>query len=369
MNRKYTKLVVASTLSVATLAQASHFRGAAMVPSVSSTGLLTVTVESFWRPDFLGTATVSITGVGSMARQSVVDDTSDVRFTRRIETFTQQLPNEAGLYSLQWSSDARIAGVRNASESIWSMDSQIRWDGSTAIQPIVFSMSSIQPEVIRGFNYVGSLNAAAAPGLTLSYDQALNTSINSQPPGFTIDPATGAMFIPAAYTATYLDNSFTPSSGGDYAFSGNIFARDSNGTLWGAVEFDWLFDAVNNTGNLAPSVNDASINIAPGGTVSYTFVGTDPNLPLDELEWSFVNLTGPGTPAIAPTFNPLTQQFTWNTTGSAPGTWLAQVRASDLLGLTDVGTLTITIPTAVPEPSAGLALLGLALPLLARRRK
>lgn len=335
----------------------SHFRGAAMVPSVSATGVVTVETTSFWRKGVTAAPSplINVAGINrSMTLQpGSTIDTTDSRFDKRIDRNTFSLSSVgagAGTYAITWTSNSRIAGIRNALESTWTMDSLITWGGSgTASQPIGFNFSSVQPEVVRGRNYNGNLTAVAATGLTLSYDQALNVSINSQPPGFTIDPATGALFIPAASTATYLDNLFTTTTGagGDYAFSGNIYATNASGQTVGRVEFDWLFDAVDvGSANLAPTVDDVTASANVGAVINHTFTGSDPDA--DPLTWSFVGLIGPGgaAPANAPTFNATTRAFTWNTAGSIGGTWIAQVKAADPFGLTDIGSLTINLSTA-----------------------
>ena len=256
------------------------------------------------------------------------------------------------------------AAIINAAESSWTMNSSIAYNGSTANTPIQFNFSAVQPEVIKGSDYNGNLGAVAGPGLSLSYNQTLNENINSQPPGFTVNAATGALHIPAASTAGYLDNPST-NVGADYAFSGNIMASDGS-----SVEFDWLFDAVGaGSGNLAPNVTDSFINIMLGDSVSHTFMGTDPEG--SPLTWLFVNFFGPGVPALMPSFDPLTQLFSWDSTGSMLGVYQAQVQASDG-SLTDIGTLTINVTnggsTAVPEP-ATLLLVGSGIAAAARYRR
>ncbi len=237
-------LVLIMTLGLVGFAasvEASHFRGAAMVPSVSASGLLTVVATSFWRPtavaDIDEGGAISVSGVGSMTQIGAeVIDTSDVRFTKVTSVHQIQLSG-AGTYAMSATSCCRVGGIINAAESQWTMNSSIAYNGSTANKPIQFNFSAVQPEVIKGADYNGNLGAVAGPGLTLSYNQTLNENINSQPPGFTVNAATGALHIPAASTAGYLDN---PSGnvGADYAFSGNILASDGS-----SVEFDWLFDA------------------------------------------------------------------------------------------------------------------------------
>jgi len=80
---------IAASLSIAfcaTTAQASHFRGAALVPSVDANGLLTVDAKSFWRRDqnalpgnfpHSGVGTINVAGVGSTVDISISQDISD----------------------------------------------------------------------------------------------------------------------------------------------------------------------------------------------------------------------------------------------------------------------------------------------------
>ena len=243
------KLKLAATVAgiamalLGTTAQASHFRGAAMVSSVSATGLLTMNATSFWRPSGASVITEGggvSTSQGFMSQVGLsVNDTSDTRFTKVSQTFTLQLTT-AGLTTLSTSSCCRVGGIANASEASWTMNSAIFWNGTTANTPILFNFSNVQPEVLRGVAYSGNLGAVSGSGLTLTYDQVLNQNINSQPLGFSVNSTTGALTIDAASTlAGYSDN---PSGniGADRAFSGNIKASDGS-----FVEFDWLFDGVN----------------------------------------------------------------------------------------------------------------------------
>ena len=351
-----------------TAAQASHFRGGAMVSSVSASGLLTVTSTTFWRPNAVDDINVNAP-VGAIS-QTWVQDTSDTRFTRNTGTHTFQLQSSS-LVSLSMSSCCRVGGIANANESSWTMDSAIFWNGTSANTPILFNFSNVQPEVLRGAAYSGNLGAVAGAGLTLSYDQVLNQNITSQPLGFLVNTTTGALTIDAASTlAGYSDN---PSGniGADRAFSGNIRASDGS-----FVEFDWLFDGVNSLSNLAPTINDQIINALVGDTVSTTVTATDDGLPSGTLAWTDIGLLGSlGSCSNAPVFNVATQAFTWNTAGCAVGSYIYQVQANDGQK-TDFGTITVNLGTngggnQVPEPGIlsllGLGALGVA--AAARRRK
>ncbi len=359
-----------------TAAEASHFRGGAMIPTVSASGLLTVNATSFWRTtgvgdiDEGGPISSNTGSLGQVGGQ--VNDTSDTRFTKVTSTHTQQLTG-AGLYTISASSCCRVGGPINSSSNSGTMNSAIFWYGSSANTPILFNFSNVQPEVVRGTAYNDNLDALAGAGLTLTYDQVLNAGISSQPPGFTINTATGAMNIPAASAtlANYPDNPSNP--GADAAFSGNIKASDGS-----FVEFEWLFDAVATAGNLAPNVNDTIINALVGDIVNTVITATDDGLPNppSALSWTDIGLLGGlGTCSNAPTFNTTTQAFAWNTANCTPGSFIYQVQASDSQK-SDFGTVTINLSvqgpgTSVPEPTTlSLLCLGaLGLGAFSRRRK
>ncbi|MEX2214823.1 MAG: hypothetical protein WD768_11875 [Phycisphaeraceae bacterium] len=121
--------------------------------------------------------------------------------------------------------------------------------------------------------------------------------------------------------------------------------------------------------NLPPQADDDSLAVFAGALIDFTFTGIDPEG--TPLIWSLISFTGP-TPLHAPTFNSLTQQFLWDTTGSA-GTFFALVNASDG-SLNDEATLSITVASTrqaieVPEPlSVSALLLASAIGLMRRSR-
>lgn len=351
-----------------TAVNASHFRGAAVVPTVDANGMLTIDAKSFWRRSLTatagsfphsGTSSIAVAGVGVATLGTITQDTSDIRRTRVDEEYSIQLPG-TGTYTMSWGSGSWVSGVPNAGGSYGST-STIFWDGATANTPIQFDLENIQQEVLRGAAYSDNLDAV---GIGLTYDDTfLATGMSGQAPGYSID-ASGQISMSAATTTAINDNGSSP--GADVAFSGKISATDNSN-----VEFVWLFDAVNTGANLAPSITDVVINALVGTTIDYTLLVSDPNVG-DILTTSFINFLGTGGNPVNSTFDPNTLEFSWDSSGFAVGTYIATFGTSDG-SLSDQGTITINLTqgTSVPEP-ATIMIMGSGLALIAgfrRRRK
>ena len=86
MHRKMLAIAAVALVGIAVQpVEASHFRGGAMIPSVSASGLLTIQATSFWRPTAVNQiSSVSVGGVGSMNLISSIptDTSATVHFNR-----------------------------------------------------------------------------------------------------------------------------------------------------------------------------------------------------------------------------------------------------------------------------------------------
>lgn len=370
----------AVTLGVgfATQADASHGRGAAVIPSIDSNGLLTIQMISYWDPTGVsepGSVNFSISGAGAFNANGAksFSDFSDIRREEHYYTATQQLTG-SGLYSITWSGCCMTGGINNTSGTGYGTTSTIYWDGQNATQPIFFDLENIQQEVPRGQAYSDNLDAVAGGPLTLSYvnsTSSYNTS-GITPPGYSVD-ATGQINISAADTAGYNDNTSNPPGGADWLFSGKIVANDGNQDV-GSIEYYWLFDGVDQTGpgNRAPTVSDIIINATLGDTINTIVTATDPDG--DPVTLSFDSFLGLGNP-MNQVFDPNTGAFSWDSTGFSVGSYVAAIQGTDPGGLSDIGTITINLtqgggPNVVPLPAGGWLLLsGLAGLALQRRRR
>ncbi|XDA96579.1 VPLPA-CTERM sorting domain-containing protein [Sulfitobacter sp. LCG007] len=377
---------MSAALFAAGTAEASHNRGSVLIPSVDAQGNLTIEATSFWRTSFVDAVnSVTITGPNgfftalSMGPDTV--NTSDTRFTRVDETASTSISNGgAGLYTISWASCCRAGGIPNAGDQNMGTTSTIFWDGSSSTKPIQFDIQNIQPNVVRGQAYSDNLDVTSPDGANLSYnDNYVPVGILYQAPGFTISNS-GQIMIPGTDTAGYADNPQPANPGADMAFYGQIIAKEGGDEI-ASVQFDWLFDAVAQGSNQVPDVGDVVINAQVGDFIDTNIIGTDPNG--DPVTLSFLSFNGPGGPVAGGMFSPgmpmagspTTGNFQWDSTGFAPGTYIATILGSDG-GLTDQGTITINLgttppPGTVPLP-AGFLLMASALGgfgLMRRRQK
>ena len=363
-------IAVAAALS-ASAAWATHGRGGAVVPEVDASGMLTFDLISYWDPTGISepsAVSFSITGPGGavsgVASTSKVSDFSDSRREEHIYGASTQLSG-AGLYTISWSDCCTANGIINDGNGNFGSTSSIYWDGSTANAPILFDLENIQQEVVRGADYSDNLDAIGGAGVTLTYgDSPANPTqgVNGiTPPGYAVD-GTGQITIDAASTAAYGDNASNPSGGADYLFTGLITGTDGTGQEQGSIEFFWLFDAVDSTGpaNRAPTVSDIIVNAVVGDTIMETVTATDPDG--DTVTLTLDDFIGAGVDVSDLTFDPLTGELVWDTTGFGPGVYIATIEGSDG-SLSDIGSVRINLtnPNVIPLPAgAWLILSGLA---------
>jgi hypothetical protein len=382
-------------LGVASQAEASHGRGAAIVPSVDASGLLTVDMVGFWRqsttsvcsfPHDCISATVTgptggvigFVGGGTTRNDSATLDLSDSRRAEVRQTDTLQLSGGSGLYTIEFSSAAWVSGVEGLNSGLYGVRSTIFWDGSTANAPILFDLENIQQEVVRGQAYSDNLNATSGNGGTLSYSTTAPsglTGVGSNPDTYAID-ATGTISIAAGVeasdTGTWDIDDNTSNPGADHAFEGQIANSDGS-----SVEFYWVFDGVEDDGtnNLAPQVDDIVVSVVAGTTLNQTIEAVDPNTG-DTLTLELISFNGSGGsfPGGLTGASPLSGTFSFDSTGATVGdTFQAIFEASDG-SLTDRGSLTINViagggPSEVPLPAAAWLLGGAVVGLGALRRR
>ncbi|MEM7472270.1 MAG: VPLPA-CTERM sorting domain-containing protein [Pseudomonadota bacterium] len=373
----------AAVAATALPAAASHNRGSVLIPTIDGNGNLTVETTSFWRttfPDRVSRITIEAPDGTSVTRTTLNQstDTADTRWYRTDDDYTGSLSGlfgasaTAGVYTISWDSCCRVGGLPSGANEDMGTTSTILWDGQNAVDPITFDIQNIQPNVVRGAPYSDNLDVTSADGNALSYNDAYTpVGITTQATGFAID-GSGQISIAGADTATYADNPSAQNIGADIAFYGAIVASDG-GTEVANVQFDWVFDGVDQGSNQVPDVADVVINAMVGDAINTLITATDPNG--DPIALSQLSFNGPGGSIAGSMFldnGDDTGTFTWDSTGFAVGTYIATILGNDG-GLTDQGTVTINLtagggtgPTPVPLPAgmvlmlSGLAGLGFA---------
>lgn len=400
-NTKFVKvaLMAGAAMSVSTMAHATHGRGAAIVPSVSASGELTVDMVGFWRQDQRDpvcsfphdciSATVTGPGgflntIGSTSASGNDTATLDLSDSRRGEvrqTDTLQLTGGAGLYTIEWGGRDWVNGVEGLSNTSYGTTSTIFWDGQTANAPILFDLENVQQEVVRGANYSDNLDAISGNGGALTYATSTPgslTGVQDGPDTFAVDAA-GNLTIDAgnqgAGTGTYDIGDNASNAGADHAFEGSITNADGS-----SVEFYWVFDGVDNTGtnNLAPEVDDIVVSVIAGQTLNQVVTATDANTG-DTLTLDLISFNGPGGifPVGLTGASPLSSTFVFDAPSTAAGqSFLATFQASDG-SLTDRGTVRINVIAdntsggipPVPLPATALLLGGALMGLGAFRRR
>lgn len=307
-------------LLVATPAFASHFRGGNVSAQVTETGVVTFTYETLWRKGsaffpFDGVAQIRFYNATDSGRVSalrtvtpnignttVFRDVSDPAFDFRRQVVTVDLAAlglPQGRYVARWENCCRIAGIQNAPESDFSLESLILWNGTRNSTPAL--NSRILTVVGKGLPYRQNLNAFDPDGRPLTYQFRLGSSRPTHgptfhTPGITLD-SEGLVFISAQSTATLIDiNRFNPA--GDYVFK--VRVTDGDGAF---AERDVLLDVVA-TANLPPDIAPIGNRVLTvGESVVLPIIANDPNeidrvtLTTSQLATNMVFVETPGNPA------------------------------------------------------------------------
>lgn len=341
-------------------ALASHFRGGNVSVQVTEAGVATFTYETIWRKGsaffpFDGVAQIRFYNPTDTARNSplrtvspnignttVFRDVSDQAFDFRRQVVTVDLAAlglARGRYIARWENCCRIAGIRNAPEDSFSLETLVIYDGTRNSSP--FLNSRILTVVGKGLPYSQNLNAFDPDGKPLTHQFLLGASRptygpTSHIPGITLDSA-GLVALSAQSTATLFDiNPFNPA--GDYVFK--VRVTDADGSF---AERDVLLDVVA-TANRPPEtapIGNRVLNV--GESLVLPLVATDPNvidrvtLRTSDLPANMVFVQTPG--------NPATGTLAFRPAASQVGTFSINVEARDngTPVLTDSELVTITV--------------------------
>lgn len=321
-----TPIVVVRTLAALLLslcalpAAASHFRGGNVSVQVTSQGVANFTYETLWRKGsaffpFDGVAVVQFFAATDTSRNSplrtvtvsignttVFRDVSDPAFDFRRQVVVVNLPSlglAPGRYVARWENCCRIAGIANAPESSFSLETVVLYNGIDNGSPVL--NSRILTVVGKGLLYRQNLNAFDPDDKPLSYAFVVgsnrpNLGPTTQIPGIVLDAA-GQLEISSQNTATLRDvNPFNPA--GDYVFK--VRVTDADGV---SSERDVLLDVVA-TANRPPELSPIGHRVLEvGESLVLPVAATDPN-PVDrvtlrtsELLDNMVFVSTPGNPA------------------------------------------------------------------------
>jgi len=195
----------------------SHFRGGSVTHSVNVNGLVQLQAYSAWRntavdtPSFQLYTGPSRTGslIGSFSRtgDSVVQTGTELggaQFTVKSTTFTGQLPGP-GTYYANWTSCCRVAGIVNAPESTWELETKIVWAAGTSVASPTLLPATIDI-IAKGHAYTQFLNSSDPDGTPLSFQFLVgatdpNYGPSAQIPGINLD-SLGRVNLSAANTAS-----------------------------------------------------------------------------------------------------------------------------------------------------------------------
>lgn len=370
-SRFATLAVSAAVLTFAAVeANATHFRYGTMNWTRDATNPLQVTfnVTEAWRASFTSSLAFSSTagGFNTNTNRTTVGtftDTAGEQYTVFNTAITQTFPN-AGVFNVNSSSCCRISTLQNNNnDTSYNINAVV--DLSEPLANNVGSPVAQAPIIVPlPISTTASFQLPFADpdleGVTVSVAAISQSGLT------TAIPNAGGNALTISGTGLIEWNTTGASAGQKYAIQLRVDENDSANS----IPVDFIIEIGNGSGNLAPSVDGASLNLEVGDILDFTVTGNDPdNGPVDPLAWTLDSITGPQTVGNA-TFDETTQQLIWDTTGFDLGTYTFFISNFDGAA-NGLGQILVTVSAStISEPGMalvlGLGILGVA---YTRRRK
>lgn len=327
-NKTYLSVLFLSVLLITFLnpLHASHFRGSNIAYELDNSNNLTVTVFAVWRSSFIGSVNVRIYAQGDTNRNfnllSMTETSVEVvetgfefpggeAFTVRKHVFQSDISGLAnGWYYARWEAGNRVTGIVNVGATRWGMETLVDFNASNTSNSSPVMIPATIDMIGIGLDWSQNLLASDPDGNPLSYQFIMGANdpqygANSAMPGLTVDTQ-GQLFIPAASTATYLDER-------RYAYK--VRVTDGTGSY---AERDVLVVARNLYGNNQPNL--ASIGdkyIDAGNTLNFLVNATDADAS-DNLTLRMTSTPAGSLFDTQVSTSPVSGNFTW-TNANPPG--------------------------------------------------
>lgn len=366
-----TLAVSAAVLTFAAVeANASHFRYGTMNWTRDAVNPLQVTfnVTEAWRASFTDSLGFSSTAgsFNTATNRTTIGTFTDAAgedYTVFNTAITQTFPS-AGVFNVNAGTCCRISSLQNGNGSS-DFDIRAVVDLSEPLANNVGSPVAQAPIIVplpisNTATFQLPFSEPDLEGVTVSVAAISQSGLNTAVPNVGGNPLT------VSSTGLIEWNTSGATAGQKYAIQLRVDENDSANS----IPVDFIIEIGNGTGNLAPSVDGASLNLEVGDILDFTVTGNDPdNGPVDPLAWSLDSITGPQTVGNA-TFDETTQQLIWDTTGFDLGTYTFFVSNFDGAA-NGLGQIIVTVSAStVSEPGMalvlGLGILGVA---YSRRRK
>lgn len=363
--------VSAAVLTFAAVeANASHFRYGTMNWTRDAQNPLQVTfnITEAWRaaaPDALNfsSAAGSFNTTTNRTTVGTFTDVAGEQYTVFNTAITRTFPS-AGVFNVNAGTCCRIGTLQNGNANA-DFDIQAVVDLSEPLANNVGSPVAQAPIIVPlPISSTASFQLPFADpdleGVTVSVATLSQSGLN------TAVPNVGGNNLTVSSTGLIQWDTSAATAGQKYAVQLRVDENDSANS----IPVDFIIEIGNGTGNLAPSVDGASLNLEVGDILDFTVTGNDPdNGPVDPLAWTLDSITGPQTVGNA-TFDENTQQLLWDTAGYDLGTYTFFVSNFDGAA-NGLGQIIVTLSAStVSEPGMamvlGLGILGVA---YSRRRK